>query len=116
LISIHSKADLPNRRDLPSGSIGVSAKTGEGMATLLGYIVAAAKSLLPTEDALALNRRQAQHLENAAAALEDAARAEELVLAAEALRQARSAFDRLTGRAGVEDVLDALFGRFCLGK
>jgi tRNA modification GTPase len=86
------------------------------MATLLGYIVAAAKSLLPTEDALALNRRQAQHLENAAAALEDAARAEELVLAAEALRQARSAFDRLTGRAGVDDVLDALFGRFCLGK
>ncbi|HET8749104.1 MAG TPA: tRNA uridine-5-carboxymethylaminomethyl(34) synthesis GTPase MnmE [Sphingomicrobium sp.] len=116
LISIHSKADLPSRRDLPSGSIGVSAKTGEGMATLLGYIVAAAKSLLPTEDALALNRRQAQHLENAAAALEEAARAEEPVLAAEALRQARSAFDRLTGRAGVEDVLDALFGRFCLGK
>ncbi len=27
-----------------------------------------------------------------------------------------AAFDRLTGRAGVEDVLDALFGRFCLGK
>ena len=27
-----------------------------------------------------------------------------------------AAFDRLTGRAGVEDLLDALFGRFCLGK
>jgi tRNA modification GTPase len=26
------------------------------------------------------------------------------------------AFDRLSGRAGVEDMLDALFGRFCLGK
>ena len=35
---------------------------------------------------------------------------------AEDLRAARLAFDRLTGRAGVEDVLDALFGRFCLGK
>ena len=35
---------------------------------------------------------------------------------AECLRLARSAFDRLTGRAGVEDVLDALFSRFCLGK
>ena len=31
-----------------------------------------------------------------------------------ALRAA--AFDRLDGRAGVEDLLDALFGRFCLGK
>jgi len=39
-----------------------------------------------------------------------------LVLVAEELRRARIAFDRLTGRAGVEDVLDALFGRFCLGK
>jgi tRNA modification GTPase len=39
-----------------------------------------------------------------------------LVLAADDLRVARSAFDRLTGRAGVEDVLDALFSRFCLGK
>ena len=29
---------------------------------------------------------------------------------------ARVAFDRITGRAGVEDLLDALFGRFCLGK
>ena len=34
----------------------------------------------------------------------------------EELRQARAAFDRLTGRAGIEDVLDALFSRFCLGK
>jgi tRNA modification GTPase len=38
------------------------------------------------------------------------------VLVAENLRLARGAFDRLTGRAGVEAVLDALFGRFCLGK
>ena len=41
---------------------------------------------------------------------------DDLVLAAESLRAARVAFDRLTGRAGVEDVLDALFSRFCLGK
>jgi tRNA modification GTPase len=38
------------------------------------------------------------------------------VLLAEELRLARLAFDRLTGRAGFEDVLDTLFGRFCLGK
>jgi tRNA modification GTPase len=37
-------------------------------------------------------------------------------LQAEYLRQARGAFDRLTGRAGVEDLLDSVFGRFCLGK
>jgi len=39
-----------------------------------------------------------------------------VVVIAECLRAARGAFDRLTGRAGVEDVLDAVFARFCLGK
>jgi tRNA modification GTPase len=40
----------------------------------------------------------------------------DVVLVAESLRRSRICFDRLTGRAGVEDVLDALFARFCLGK
>jgi tRNA modification GTPase len=38
------------------------------------------------------------------------------LLIAEGLRLARQAFDRLTGRTGTEDMLDALFGRFCIGK
>ena len=38
------------------------------------------------------------------------------LLLAEELRTARRAFDAVTGRAGVEDMLDALFGRFCNGK
>ena len=41
---------------------------------------------------------------------------DDLVTTAEALRMARAAFDRLSGRAGIDDMLDALFGRFCLGK
>jgi tRNA modification GTPase len=39
-----------------------------------------------------------------------------MLIAAECLRQARVALDRITGRAGVEDMLDTLFGRFCIGK
>jgi tRNA modification GTPase len=66
--------------------------------------------------AIALNRWQARHVAEAAEAWEEAAGARDAVLLAEGLRQARSAFDRLTGRAGVEDLLDALFSRFCLGK
>ena len=34
----------------------------------------------------------------------------------EELRLARRAFDALLGRASTEDMLDALFGRFCIGK
>ena len=116
LIRVHPKSDLPERGQVPKGSVGVSAVTGDGLKRLLDLVVQQARSLLPAEDAIALNRRQAGHIAEAADAISVAASAGEIVIIAENLRQARSAFDRLTGRAGVEEVLDALFSRFCLGK
>jgi tRNA modification GTPase len=116
VVRVYAKADLPERRAGPDGSLPVSAVTGAGLANLLKEVERLARSVLPTEDAIALNRRQARHLGDAADAVGDAASAHDYVLIAENLRLARAAFDRLTGRAGVEDVLDALFGRFCLGK
>jgi tRNA modification GTPase len=97
--------------------VPVSSVTGEGITALLERIGELATTLLPREGAIALNRRQAERIGEAAEALEMmVVTASDSVLVAECLRQARSAFDRLTGRAGVEDVLDALFSRFCLGK
>jgi tRNA modification GTPase len=116
LIKVHGKVDLSERAIAPNGAIAVSSVTGEGLKPLLERIENVAKSLLPGEDAIALNRRQALHIEEAAQAVEGVAGSGDLVLIAENLRLARKAFDRLTGRAGVEDVLDALFSRFCLGK
>jgi tRNA modification GTPase len=116
LIKVHAKSDLPDRHGAPEGSLPVSSVTGEGMPDLLERVETLARSVLPGEDAVALNRRQAWHIGEAAEALSGAASARDPVLAAEDLRLARTAFDRLTGRAGVEEVLDALFGRFCLGK
>jgi tRNA modification GTPase len=116
LIPVHAKADLAARKSVPEGSLPVSSLTGEGLPKLLEEVERLARSVLPAEDAIALNRRQAQHIDEAAEALDAAASARDLVVLAEHLRAARSAFDRLTGRAGVEDVLEALFSRFCLGK
>jgi len=116
LILIHSKADLPERPVAPTGAIATSSVTGAGLPELAEAIVTAAKDILPREGELALNRRQAECLDEARGALEAAVSTPDAVLLAESLRQARAAFDRLTGRAGVEDLLDALFGRFCLGK
>jgi tRNA modification GTPase len=116
VIKVHAKADLPARGDTPSGSIAVSSVSGEGLQSLLEQMGQLAGTLFPTEGAIALNRRQAAHIAEAADALDRLPLASELVLVAESLRQARNAFDWLTGRAGVEDVLDALFSRFCLGK
>ncbi len=116
VILVHSKADLPERAAVPDNSLPVSAVTGAGISGLLSAINGEARTLLPTEGAIALNRRQAAELVAARSALARAAQASDPLLLAEDLRVARRGFDRITGRAGVEDLLDALFGRFCLGK
>jgi tRNA modification GTPase len=115
-VKVHAKADIPGREVVSETSVAVSARTGEGLGTLMSGMERLARAVLPAEGAVALNRRQAALLGEAQAALAAAEDSREIVLLAENLRAARYAFDRLTGRAGVEDVLDALFGRFCLGK
>jgi tRNA modification GTPase len=114
LIRVHAQAD--RRGAAPEGSIAVSAKTGAGIGVLLSALSDLTRTILPAEGAIALNRRQAGLLAQATAALQRASSLDDVPLLAEDLRGARVAFNRLTGRAAVEDVLDALFGRFCLGK
>jgi tRNA modification GTPase len=113
LVPVHAQAD--RRGKVPAESLAVSSVTGQGLAELARRIVDEARGLLPVDGELALNRRQAAELAEARDALATVAGAD-LVRTAEGLRVARSSFDRLSGRVGVEDVLDALFGRFCLGK
>ena len=112
VILIAAKADLGNSAE----GLPVSAVTGQGNAELMRALVEQAKQLLPKADELALDRRQHDLLAESQAALHRAAELEDPVLMAEKLRVARLAIDRISGRAGVEDLLDALFGRFCLGK
>lgn len=97
----------------------LSAATGEGMDKLHHYIVEMARTLLPREGEAALRARQRAALAEARGWLTVEAgsrEASDLILLAERLRLAATALDRITGRAGVEDMLDALFGRFCIGK
>lgn len=86
------------------------------MPELWERMAALARTLLPPPDLVALNARQRELCARAAAALARAARQSDPILYAEELRAARVALDAITGRAGTEDVLDALFGRFCIGK
>ena len=116
LLRVHAQVDREDRQQVPNGSLPISSVTNEGIAALLERIRDEARAVLPNEGALALNRRQAAHIADAEIALRQATASADLVLFAEGFRGARVAFDRLTGKAGVEDVLDALFGRFCLGK
>ena len=113
VINVHPKADLGGAS---ADVLAVSSITHQGISELLDRISRFAGTILPAEDAIALNRRQAGLIDQAAQAVGAVVRTKDVVLIAEHLRLARTAFDRLTGRAGVEDMLDALFGRFCLGK
>ena len=113
-ILVQAKADLapPDAR----ADVAVSAKTGQGLDTLIGLLTQRARDLLPVEGEVAVNARHRDALAEALRWLAEARESGDLLIAAEALRQARLALDRITGRAGVEDMLDALFGRFCIGK
>ena len=97
----------------------LSAATGQGMDKLHRYIVDMARTLLPREGEAALRQRQRAALVEARdwLTIEAGSReAHDLILLAERLRLAATALDRITGRAGVEEMLDTLFGRFCIGK
>ena len=112
-VRIHAKADLgPAPAD---ADLATSVVSGEGLAALVDLLVARARDLLPIPGEIALNARHRAAIGEARDALADAA-SPDLLIAAEALRIARTALDRVTGKAGVEDMLDALFGRFCIGK
>ena len=97
-----------------SADIILSARTGEGMDQLHAWLNESARLILPVEGEVALNQRQADALASAADSL--AGEERDLILIAERLRAARVAIDGITGRAGTEAMLDALFGRFCIGK
>ena len=94
----------------------VSALTGEGLTELKLNLVDFASESLPKPGEAALNVRQHGLLAEAHSAIEDARNSGDPLIVAECMRRARVSFDRLIGRATTEDMLDALFGRFCIGK
>jgi tRNA modification GTPase len=114
VLLMHAKADLGG--EIPDGAIAISSLTGAGFDALVARLAALAAELAPPEDGLTANRRQRDCLAEVGDRLGVAMETPDLLIAAEELRLARSALDRLSGRAGVEDMLDALFGRFCIGK
>lgn len=113
-IEVGAKSDLAGPAKRAPVAV-VSAMTGEGIEDLWAVLVVRAGRLLPIPGEVALNRRQRAELRGA---LDDLGHAEiaSPLLAAERLRLARARFDAITGRASTEDMLDALFGRFCIGK
>lgn len=111
-ILVAAKSDLGGARS----GLCVSVRSGEGLDALRSEICNRAALMLPRPGALALHARHRTILADVLLELQAATAAHDPLIIAEHLRVARLRLDAVTGRAGVEDMLDALFGAFCIGK
>ncbi|MDE2434644.1 MAG: tRNA uridine-5-carboxymethylaminomethyl(34) synthesis GTPase MnmE [Sphingomonadales bacterium] len=113
---IEAQVDVPGHARKRAPRHRLSAIAGDGMNALRGDLVATARAALPRPGEAALSMRQHRLIAEAAEALASAEAVRDPLLVAEGLRLTRVAFDALLGRTTTEDMLDALFGRFCIGK
>ena len=119
-----NKADLGGFDEAPSVAgrrgLALSCHTGQGLDELLAWLQQRAERLMAAGMTPLLTR--ARHRAALQAAQEALGRIQtqpddtELALVAEELRLALRAIGRITGRVGVEDLLDRIFGEFCIGK
>ena len=109
---IAAKSDLGRAKQ--HAKAAVSATTGEGIAGLKSMLVTESRKMLPAPGTAALSARQHDILTQVSEAL--VVQSHNPLILAEEFRLARVSLDRLTGRASTESMLDALFGRFCIGK
>jgi tRNA modification GTPase len=116
LWEVAARSDRPGGPAKPDTAHHLSAVTGEGMPELRAALLHHARIALPAPGEAALNARQHTLLCQVSEALQTASHSRDPLIAAEDLRLARLALDRLIGRSGTEDMLDTLFARFCIGK
>ena len=119
---VMNKVDLTRQKaglhaDAAGTLLYTSAKTGDGMEALRRWLLEVA-GWKPHGEGLFLARQRhlialqqaRDHLGNAAT------RAQVFELLAEELRLAQLALGRITGEVSADDVLGAIFTRFCIGK
>ena len=115
-IRIHSKCDLG-----PGEGLNVSAKTGEGLDELRKLLIARLADLEPRQSSRSLSllasayKELDSHLNSSLFTLHSSLPFDP-VLASNAVRSAAESLGKLIGATYSEDLLDALFSRFCVGK
>jgi len=98
-------------------AVRLSARSGQGLDELERRLTeAVAARFNPGASPLIARARHRQALEECLAALERIPGSPLPELAAEELRRAVNALGRITGRVGIEDLLDVVFRSFCIGK
>jgi tRNA modification GTPase len=116
-LPIRSKSDLLKEPE-DASRLSICALTGTGTDDLLSALADRLRPMAGVGVAVTRERHRLA-LADAAAALDrfvQGQRTLELALLAEELRLAVNAVGRLSGRVVVEEVLDRIFSRFCIGK
>ena len=112
--AVRTKIDLGASR-IPG--LAVSSLTGEGIASLTDALTKWARSAVrPDEPPILAQQRHFTACRSAVDALSEAAATEADVLRAESLRAAATSLGTITGVVGIEELLDHIFARFCIGK
>ena len=124
-LAIRTKADLlngsasdPRLPGVPP-PLFVSSLTGQGIPELLDFLSTKAKAAAGSAgDVLPSRLRHVALLAETAAHLNSALEGEGrgLELRADDLRAAADRLGRISGAVDVEDLLDAIFSQFCIGK
>ncbi len=122
-IVARNKVDLlPSPRPPHAGAVDLSCKTGEGIEELKDRIRDAVWSgrLRPDMAEAMINSRHQEALDRARQALDQTLTVLEdespLEMAAMDLRIATNAIGEIVGQTTTEDLLDRIFGQFCIGK
>lgn len=119
VLPIYNKADLLSSPDLPG--LTVSAKTGQGLEdlgqaifdSLLGHDHGAPRPLISNRRHIALVEKALDEVKAFQEALALGLSMDLLVIH---LQVAWEDLGRITGQSAGDDLLDAIFSRFCLGK
>lgn len=104
---------------LPDDILAISVTSGAGMGELVARLAGIAAERAGSGEEPAITQvRHRRLIEACAENLETFLREppHQVEVRAEDLRASVSALGRITGRVDVEDVLDQVFGRFCIGK
>ena len=125
VLAVLTKADLVTERPQIGRALSVSARTGEGLGTLLDTIDArltAEHGVPPSENAFGLTRARHRAAATVAARELDAfvaalsTNALPMSIAAIHVRHAADALGELIGVVHTDDILDVVFRQFCVGK
>jgi tRNA modification GTPase len=121
-ILVLNKSDLPEHAEWKNNNaIRISCVTGEGLTDLENEVLSRiGKQNLRPENALAINMRHRDCLRRALKACDRARKAFDETLSPEYLsvdlKEALEAVGEVVGTVGVEQILDSVFGQFCIGK